>query len=151
MWGSRLFCLTLSLAMFGCAAPSDSNKVYNRSALSSATRTIEAVIVSKRNVLVDPSTGVGSATGGTLGAIGGSSLGSNGRDNLAGAVIGTVIGSAAGAAIEASVNKINAYEYIVKSDVAGLLTIIQIDDEFLIGQKVYVILAGKPVLVKVGQ
>lgn len=134
--------------LVGCAAPKDSNKVYGRNALSSATRTIEGQIVSKRPVQVDPSSGVGGTTGGALGAIAGSGVGSNSRDNLAGAVIGAVAGATIGAAIDSASSKINAFEYIVKSDVAGLLTIVQTDNEFLVGQKVYVILGDKPVLVK---
>lgn len=141
----------LASTFVGCTTPVDSNKVYGRSALTTATRTIEAVIVSKRDVLVDPSTGVGSSAGGALGAIGGSSLGKGGRDNLAGAVVGAVVGSAVGAAIDSSANKIGAFEYIVKSDVAGLLTIVQTDSEFSVGQKVFVILGSKPIIVKAGQ
>lgn len=135
-------------ALLGCAAPRDSNKVYGRNALSSATRTIEGQIVSKRSVQVDPSSGVGGTTGGALGAIAGSGVGGNSRDNLAGLVIGAVAGATIGAAIDSAGSKIDAFEYIVKSDVAGLLTIVQTDNEFLVGQKVYVILGDKPVLVK---
>lgn len=137
--------------LIGCAAPVDSNKVYGRSALTSATRTIEAVIVSKRDVLVDASTGAGGAAGGALGAIGGSSLGSNTRGNLAGAVVGTVVGAVVGSAIESSANRINAFEYIVKSDVAGLMAIVQVDGEFEVDQNVFVVLGSKPVIVKAGR
>ena len=132
----------------GCASPKDSNKVYGRNALSSATRTIEGQIVSKRAVQVDPSSGVGGTTGGALGAIAGSGVGGGSRDNLAGVIIGAVAGATIGAAIDSASSKIDAFEYIVKSDVAGLLTIIQTDNEFNVGQKVYVILGDKPVLVK---
>ena len=86
--------------------------------------------------------------GGALGAIAGSSLGGNSRDSLAGAVIGAVAGATIGAAMESSSSKIDAFEYIVKSDVAGLLTIVQTDNEFIVGQTVYVILGDKPLLVK---
>jgi outer membrane lipoprotein SlyB len=149
MTHSERFMLIAALtALVGCAAPEASNKVYGRSALSSATRTIEAQVVSKRMVQVDGSQGTGSAAGGALGAIGGSSLGGNSRDGLAGAVVGAVIGSAIGAAAEANAKKIDAYEYIVKSDVTGLLTIIQSDGDIEVGQKVYVILGARPVIVK---
>lgn len=146
------FSLLLSIALLGgCATPADSNRVYTRSALNVATRTIEATIVNKRSVLVDASTGVGGSAGGALGAIGGSSIGGNSRDNLAGAVIGAVVGSAIGAAIESNSSKIGAVEYIVKSEVAGLMTIIQTDTEFNVGQRVFVILGAKPVIVNSGQ
>ena len=138
-----------SLALIaGCTTPVDSNKIYGRNALSSATRTIEAVVVSKRNVQVDSSSGVGGTTGGALGAIAGSGVGSNSRDGLAGAVVGAVVGGTIGAAIDSNAAKIDAYEYIVKSDAAGLLTVVQIDNDFSVGQRVFVVLGNKPVLVK---
>jgi len=138
----------LFLFLSGCTTPKASNSVYGGAALTSATRTIEAVIVSKRSVQVDASKGVGASSGGALGAIGGSSLGGSGRDNAAGAVVGAVIGATVGAALDSKSSTIDAIEYIVKSDVAGLLTILQTDGEFQIGQKVYVIMGTKPVLVK---
>jgi len=148
----NLFSVSLSIALIaGCATPADSNRVYTRSALNSATRTIEATVVNKRSVLVDASTGVGGSAGGALGAIGGSSIGGNSRDNLAGAVIGAVVGSAIGAAIESNSSKISAFEYIVKSDIAGLMTIIQTDSDFSVGQRVFVIMGAKPVIVNSGQ
>lgn len=134
--------------MGGCATPNASNTQYGASALTSATRTIEAEIVSKREVRVNTATGSGAAAGGALGAIGGSSVGSGGRDNLAGAVIGAVAGAAVGAAVDSSARTIDAFEYIVKSNVAGLLTIVQTDGNFAVGDKVYVVMGNKPVLVK---
>lgn len=139
----------VSMALLAsCAAPRDSNKLYGRSSLTTATRTIEGKVVSKRVVQVDTSRGIGGSTGGALGAIAGSGLGSSSRENLAGAVIGAVVGASAGAALESSKSTIGAFEYIVKSDVAGLITIIQIDGEFSVGERVYVVLGDKPVLVK---
>ncbi len=143
-----LIVAALACALSACVTPIDSNKVYGRGALTSATRTIEAVVVSKRDVKVDPSTGIGANTGGALGAIAGTGFGSNSRDGLAGAVVGAVAGATIGAVVDSSVQKIDAFEYIVKSDVAGLLTIVQIDNDFSVGQKVFVILGGKPFLVK---
>jgi outer membrane lipoprotein SlyB len=140
--------LVCAVTLSACISPQDSNKTYGRSALSSATRTSEAQIVSKRAVKVDPNSGVGANAGGALGAIAGSGAGSNSRDGLAGAVIGAVAGATVGAAIESSAAKIDAFEYIVKTDVAGLLTIVQTDDEFSVGQRVFVVLGAKPVLVK---
>ena len=140
-----------SLTLLGCANPKASNTQYGNAALTNATRTIEASIVSKRAVTVDTSRGTGGATGGALGAIGGSSIGGSGRDNLAGAVVGAVAGAAVGALVDSAASTISAYEYIVKSDVAGLLTIVQVDDNFSVGDKVYVILGTKPVIVAAGK
>lgn len=134
--------------LVACAVPNASNSTYSASSLSSATRTVEGVIVSKRAVRVAGTTGSGAATGGTLGAVAGSSVGSNTRDGLAGAIVGAVVGGAIGAAAERSATQIDAFEYIVKSDVTGLMTIIQADDGLLPGDKVFIVLATKPVLVK---
>jgi outer membrane lipoprotein SlyB len=141
------FYLLFGCALVGCAAPNASNQQYDRTALSSATRTIEGEIVSKRPVTVNASSGTGAAAGGALGGIAGSSLGSNGRDNLAGAVIGVLAGAAIGAAAESSAKTIEAFEYIVRSNVAGLLTIVQTDSTFAVGNKVFVVLGSKPVIV----
>lgn len=132
----------------GCAAPNASNSTYAPSSLTSATRTVEGVILSKRAVKVAGSTGTGTATGGALGAVAGSSVGSSTRDGLAGAIVGAVIGGAIGAAAERNSTQIDAFEYIVRSDVTGLMTVIQADDGLLPGDKVFIVLATKPVLVK---
>lgn len=132
----------------GCATPNASNAQYSSSALSSATRTIEGVVVSKRPVTVTGTNSLGVGAGASVGAIAGSSIGSNVRDNLAGAVVGAVAGGLVGAAMEANATKQDAYEYIVKSDVMGLTTIIQADSNIYVGDKVFVVLSNKPVLVK---
>lgn len=132
----------------GCAAPNASNTNYSSSSLMSATRTVEGVVVSKRPVKVSGSSNTGGMAGGALGAIGGSGIGSNGRENAAGAIVGAVIGGAVGAAAERNATQQDAFEYIVRSDVTGLMTIIQSDDTIQVGDKVYIVLANKPVLVK---
>lgn len=137
----------LLASLAGCATPNASNQHYDRTALSSATRTIEGEIVSKRPVKVNASSGAGATTGGALGGIAGSSIGSNGRDNLAGAVVGIVAGAAIGAAVESSAQTFDAFEYIVKSNVAGLMTIVQTDTTFSVGDKVFIVLGTKPVIV----
>lgn len=141
-------CALMSVSvLLGCAAPNASNQQYDRSALASATRTIEGEVVSKRQVKVNASSGTGAAAGGALGGIAGSSIGSSGRDNLAGAVVGVLAGAAIGAAAESSAQTIEAFEYIVRSNVAGLLTIVQTDATFVVGDKVFVVLGAKPVIV----
>ena len=145
------FAAILLVSLVGCAAPNASNQQYDRSALSTATRTIEGEILSKRLVKVNASTGTGAAAGGALGGIAGSSLGSNSRDNLAGAVIGVLAGAAIGAAVDSSAKTIDAVEYIVRSNIAGLMTIVQTDTAFNVGDKVFVILGSKPVIVPVSR
>lgn len=122
--------------------------MYSEASMRTTSRTIEAEIVSKRAVKVDTSKGVGTAAGAALGAVAGSSFGSSGRENIAGAIIGTVVGSAAGSAIESNASIVDAFEYILKADVAGLITVLQIDNQFEIGEKVYVILGSRPTIVR---
>lgn len=141
--GAAILC-----TLVGCAAPNASNNQYSAGSLSMAARTVEAVVVSKREVLVSGTSAVGGASGAAVGGIAGSSIGGNSRDGLAGAVVGAVAGGLIGAAVEANATKQQAYEYIVKSDVTGLMTLIQSDGGFEIGDPVFVVLATKPVLVK---
>lgn len=143
-----LFFIGLCLVASGCAAPNASNNQYSANSLTMAARTIEASIVSKREVQVSGTSSLGGTTGAAVGGIAGSSIGRNTRDGLAGAVVGAVAGGLIGAAAEASATKQLAYEYIVKSDVTGLMTIIQSDGGFEIGDPVFVVLSTKPVLVK---
>jgi outer membrane lipoprotein SlyB len=113
-----------------------------------ASRTVEGVVVSKRPVKVSGTTGVGGESGSAIGAVAGSGIGSGGRDNIVGAIGGAVVGGIAGAAIEQSSTKQSAFEYIVKSDVTGLMTIIQSDGDINVGDSVFIVLSSKPVLVK---
>lgn len=151
MTSKRLLAVACSIicagTFVGCSTPTASNREYDRSALSSATRTIEGEVVSKRPVRVNASSGTGTAAGGALGGIAGSSIGSSGRDNLAGVVVGILAGAAIGAAVESSAQTIDAFEYIVRSNVAGLLSIVQRDATFSVGEKVFVVLGTKPLIV----
>jgi len=137
-----------ALIIGGCAAPNASNRQYSASALSMAARTVEGIVVSKRPVHVGGTSGLGGATGVAMGGIAGSSIGGNARDNLVGAIAGGVIGGLVGAAVEANATAQDAYEYIVKSDVTGLMTLIQADSNISVGDRVFIVLASKPVLVK---
>lgn len=138
----------VGLILTSCSVPNASNNQYSASALTMTARTIEAIVVSKRKVMVSGTSSLGGITGATLGGVAGSSIGRSGRDGIAGAVVGAVAGGLAGAAIEANTTKQAAFEYIVKSDVTGLMTIIQSDEGIEVGDPVFVILSSKPVLVK---
>lgn len=60
-------------------------------------------------------------------------------------------GAAIGAAAESSAQTLDAFEYIVRSNVAGLLTIVQTDASFRVGDNVFVVLGAKPVIVPMGR
>jgi outer membrane lipoprotein SlyB len=111
---------------------------------------VEGRIVSKRQVIVQGTGALGGTAGAVLGGVGGSAIGGSARANVAGAVAGAVAGGIAGAVIEESATRQQAFEYIVKSDVAGLMTIIQADNNLNVDDSVYVVLSAKPVIVKAG-
>lgn len=138
----------IAFFLTSCATPNASSTQYSASSLSMAARTIEAVVVSKRQVQISGTSSVGGTAGAAVGGITGSSIGSSSRDALAGAVVGAVAGGLIGAAIESNATKQQAYEYIVKSDVTGLMTIIQSESEIEVDDLVFVVLSSKPVLVK---
>lgn len=148
----RLFTLLPTLLVVailaGCAAPNASNRQYSASSLNMSARTIEAVVVSKRSVTVSGTSSVGGTSGAVVGGVAGSGLGRGTRGNIVGAVAGVVVGGIAGAAIEASATQQEAFEYIVKSDVTGLMTLIQSDGDIEVGDAVFLVLATKPVLVR---
>ena len=144
-----LFCtLIAAFCLSGCTAPNASNSQYSAGSLSAAIRTVEAVVVSKRQVMVSGTSTFGGMSGAAVGGIAGASMGGNQSDSMAGAVVGAVAGGLIGAAVESSATKQSAYEYIVKSDVTGLMTLIQSDPEIQVGDTVFVVLNNKPVLVR---
>jgi len=145
----NIHCIVLlGLIAMGCSSPNATNKNYSTQSLRSASRTVEAKIVSKRAVTVAGNSDIGGLAGTALGATAGSAIGGGGRANLAGAIVGAVAGGLAGSAIEKNVTEQNAFEYIVKLNNGELLTIIQSDAEFMLDEPVFVVLGDKPVLVK---
>lgn len=141
--------VTLALNLVaGCAAKAVTDRQYPAGSLSMSARTIEATVVSKREVVIMGTTGVGGAAGAVIGGAGGSRFGRSARGSIAGALTGAVIGGLVGAAIEASATQQDAFEYIVQSDVTGLMTLLQLDGEAEVGDSVFVVLSARPVLVK---
>lgn len=143
-----ILAIIFPLFIVACAAPNSSNEVYSASSLKKTSRTITGVVVSKREVSVRGTTGLGSSAGGAAGA----ALGignANSNEDVAGAVAGAVVGSLIGAAVEESATRQKATEYIVKSRVGGLMTIIQNSDEVInVGDKVFIVLDNKPRIIK---
>ena len=134
-----------------CSAPENSSASYNRSEMNVAQRTVKAKIVSKRSVTVSGASGVGETAGAATGYIAGSTMGDSGAENAIGAVIGTVVGATVGTAIENQAQSVEATEYILESDVTGLLTIIMTDASFPKGAFVYVSLGSPPKIMSVAE
>ena len=134
-----------------CSVPENSSASYNRSEMNVAQRTVKAKIVSKRSVTVSGASGVGETAGAATGYIAGSTMGDSGAENAIGAVIGTVVGATVGTAIENQAQSVEATEYILESDVTGLLTIIMTDASFPKGAFVYVSLGSPPKIMSVAE
>jgi len=161
--------LIVSLFLVGCV-PNASNMQYASTDLAGAAPTVEGVVVSKRPIQVAGTEGgsaVGTVVGGLAGAVIGSGFG-GGRGNSLATLGGAVAGGLVGDQIGKAVTKQNAFEYIVRleqtqkvKEVTGrtrsyternisakrLVTIIQSDAGFQVGNRVFVVMSSKPVIV----
>ena len=146
-----LMILLSGIILTGCSTPSNNSDTYNRSALQSAQRTINGQIVSKRPVTVKGGTGVGSSAGAGIGAIAGSGVGGSASDNAVAAIAGAVIGGTVGAVAENEIFEADAFEYVVDSSVAGLLTIVLTDAQFEVGDEVFIVMGRTPKLIRKSQ
>ena len=136
--------LPIGILLSACTKPENNSNTYDRGALYSAQRTIVGKILSKRTVTVKGGSGLGSTAGAGLGA----SVGGKSGDQLSGAIAGAVIGGTVGAALENEALKTEAYEYIVESKVAGILTMVMTDNSFKTGDDVFIVLGKVPKLIK---
>lgn len=140
-------CIALSLILVGCSSPSNQSNTYQSNAMSKAQRTIEGKILSKRQVTVKGGSGIGTSSGAMIGGISGSSLGSNANDSAVGAIAGAVVGGTLGAIAQSEAFATQATEYIVESQVAGILTIVINDSSLNKGDDVFIILGREPKLI----
>lgn len=138
----------MTALVVGCSTPSNTSTTYDRSAMTSTQRTITGKIVSKRVVTVKGGTGVGSSAGAGIGAIAGGNLGGDGSDSAVGAIAGAVIGGTVGAIAESEAFATDALEYVVESNVAGLLTVVMTDSGFEVGDDVFIVMGRTPKLIR---
>ena len=144
---SIILLVGVTVFVTGCSTPSNTSTTYDRGAMTSAQRTISGKVVSKRVVTVKGDTGVGSSAGAGIGAIAGGNLGGDNSDNAIGAIVGAVVGGTAGAIAESEAFATDALEYVVESNVAGLLTIVMTDSSFEVGDDVFIVLGRTPKLI----
>jgi len=153
------------LAMVSACAKDLSSSSYNETQAGEADITYEGVIVSLRNVKINPDAKentAGTIAGGALGAAGGSAIG-KGTGSLLSAIGGAIVGAVAGNATEGALKSTTAVEYVVKTKAAkngapqqtankdgktlkagGLVTVVQAaDSDLKKGTKVYVIVSKK--------
>jgi len=158
-----------ALALFSACAKDLSSNSYSEAQAGDAESTYEGVVVSLRNVKINPEAKentAGTLAGGALGAAGASTIG-KGTGSLLSAIGGAVVGAVAGNAAEGALKSTTAVEYIVKIKTdgngektqnilqtgnkntknlkaGGLVTVVQTADTALKkGTKVYVIVSKK--------
>lgn len=137
-----LFCIIYcSIAsIIAACAPNVSPNTYTGSEVGVVSKVNKGVILSKRPVSVDNSTGAGGLTGAAAGATGGAMLGTSTGGSILGGIGGAVVGGVVGNAIDKSVNHHQGYEYIIKLDNDQTVSVVQTSDmAFSVNQHVLVI------------
>ncbi|GEM_PF-484712 len=134
----------LFLSLSGCGENLSTN-TYESSDVGVASKVKKGVIISRRPVDIDNSTGVGGLAGAGAGAAAGSMIGGNTAVNIIGAIGGAVIGGVAGHAAEKGLSHHQGYEYIVQLDKGSPISVVQSaeDSTFEINQHVLVIYGKK--------
>ncbi|MBU0744379.1 MAG: hypothetical protein KKE11_03315 [Gammaproteobacteria bacterium] len=128
-------CSTLS----GCIHNVSPN-TYTNDEVGIASRVNKGVIVSKRVIKIESTSGVGGIAGAAGGAAAGSAIGSGGAANVVGAVGGAVAVGVVGHEIDKAVNRKTGYEYIIKLDNGKTVAVAQERSIHLaVGQHVLII------------
>jgi len=142
-----LFLILPVLLVSACSSPQNNSAVYSGQSITTTQQTITGNVVSKRFVTVSGDSGIGKIAGVAIGAIAGGEIGGGNAENSVGSIAGAIVGGTIGAEVEDELLKTNAVEYIIETAEQGLLTIILNDDNFRVGDDVYVILGNSPKLV----
>lgn len=135
--------LLSAVLLVGCASNISPNS-YSAGSVGQVNRTVAGTVISVRAVSVDSDGGGGALVGGTAGAVAGSSVGGGTRANALGAIGGALVGAAVGSAIQRNNAQQTGMEYVVQTENANLLTVVQGDSPaFPVGARVLV-LYGSP-------
>ena len=122
-----LFCgLTfMLLGLAGCAATNDGQGVYRVQSVGNAQRSMEAVVLTAKPVLIVRSnSGAGANAGGLAGGV----IAAENSDDAGVIIAGIIAGAVIGDAIESSGNRFNGHEYVIENKRGALLTVAQVDD-----------------------
>lgn len=144
MTNLRKACLALvalsAMTLAGCAAQAVGGRDYDPYSVRNEQSVRFGVVESVRDVSISlRETGVGSAAGATIGAIGGGNIGHNGGSAVA-AVAGAVIGGIIGQQIERDANKRLGIEVTVLLDGGKYIAVTQeADEQFRPGDRVRII------------
>jgi outer membrane lipoprotein SlyB len=121
-----LMSLLSLLALSGCA-PSLSPDRYTTGNAGQIQRVMQGVVVSSRVVQVSNNRsglGVGSLTGGALGAIAGSQVG-QGNGSLAAGIGGALLGGIAGNQVQKGLSTQTGVEYVLRLRNKSLISVVQ--------------------------
>lgn len=135
-----LLTLPAFMLLSACGGEIGANR-YETSAVGQVNTAREGVIISVRQVIVSTSDGaVGNLAGGIAGGAAGSMIGGSSGTRVIGAVGGAVLGGMAGSAAQNRLSEQAAYEYVIRLDGGGAVTVTQGTDVPLsIGQRVVVL------------
>lgn len=114
------------MTLTGCT-PSLSPNLYDTANAGQIQRVAQGVVVSSRIVRVSDSgtgVGVGTVTGGALGAIAASQIG-QGSGSLAAGIGGALLGGIAGGHVQQGLTSQNGIEYVIRLHNKSLISIVQ--------------------------
>lgn len=95
---------------------------YRVATIGNAQRTVEAIILSKKDiVLIKPTSGAGANAGAALGG----AIAADSSDDAAVIVAGIIGGAIIGNNIEASAGSTEGYEYLIETETGKLMTVVQ--------------------------
>jgi outer membrane lipoprotein SlyB len=116
----------LALAgLAGCAATNDGQGVYRVQSVGNAQRSMEAVVLTSKPVLiVRANSGAGANAGGLAGGV----IAAENSDNAGVIIAGIIAGAVIGDAIESTGNRFNGREYVIETSRGVILTVAQVDD-----------------------
>ncbi len=136
---SLLFLVFLSSMLAACN-PNLSSNTLSSYEVGTASKATPGVIVKKRIINIDNSSGVGAPVGVVGGAAAGSMIGGNTATNIVGGLGGALVGGLVGNSIDKSIHSQTGYEYIVRLNNGNLVSVTQArDTNFGIGQRVLVV------------
>ncbi|WCL55717.1 glycine zipper domain-containing protein [Gimibacter soli] len=131
------------IGLGACATAPDS-KTYSSSAAGQVQHAERGTVESVRQVQISgPKKGYGGLAGAGIGGATGAAIGGHGEGAVAGAIAGALIGGLIGNDVEKKSGNRTGYEYIVKTENGGLVTLVQADDVPLQPGAPVVILYGR--------
>jgi len=148
----------LYLGLIGCARNISPN-AYNPSEIGAANKVEPGIVVSKRLISLETSTGengqlAGTVAGTGLGATMGSTLANHMSPGLGlstlivSSVAGAVAGGVGGNVVDKAINRQQGYEYLIKLRKGTLVSVVQnLDLQFAVHQRVLVIYGARTRLI----